>query len=88
MLVHYDEKNELVLFGDSLLFGLGAELAHRMRDGTERPIGFVSRTLKAAENNYSQIEKEGLVVVFRNSTNLCMAANLKSVLTTNRYSVY
>lgn len=35
-----------------------------MEDGSERPIGFVSRTLSAAEKNFSQLDKEGLAVVF------------------------
>ena len=39
--------------------------AHRIPDGTERPIGYVSRTLAKAEQNYSQLGKEGLSCIFR-----------------------
>ena len=39
-------------------------LSHQMPDGTEKPIGFASRTLSAAEKNYSQMEKEGLACVY------------------------
>ena len=36
-----------------------------MPDGSEQPIGYVSRTLNSAECNYSQLEKEGLSCVYR-----------------------
>ena len=39
-------------------------LAHQLPDGSERPIGYVSRTLNTTERNYSQLEKEGLACVF------------------------
>ena len=39
-------------------------LAHLMPDGTERPIGFASRSLSVAQRNYSQLEKEALAIVF------------------------
>ncbi len=42
----------------------GAVLSHRMVDGKERPINFMSRTLTPAERNYSHLDKEGLAVIF------------------------
>ena len=42
----------------------GVVLSHVMEVGTERPMGFASRTLNAAEKNYSQLDKEGAAVMF------------------------
>ena len=64
VLVHFDDSLPLVLACDAYSYGLGAVLSHRMPDGTERPVGFSSRTLAKAEQNYSQLDKEALAIVF------------------------
>ena len=61
----FDPQREVILACDASPYGIGAVLSHRMPDGTERLVGFASRTLSATEQKYSQIEKEGLACVFR-----------------------
>lgn len=60
MLVHYDPDKEC----DPSPYGMGAVIPHVMEERSEIPIGFASRTLMAAEKGYSQIDKEGLAIVF------------------------
>ncbi|CAC5421832.1 unnamed protein product [Mytilus coruscus] len=54
VLVHYDPSRELILACDASTYGIGAVLSHRMDDGTDRSIGYVSRTLAPAEKNYNR----------------------------------
>ena len=64
VLVHFDPSMDIVLACDASAYGIGAVLAHKMADGSERPVGFASRTLSPAEQKYSQIEKETLACVY------------------------
>ena len=64
LLVHFQPDLELILASDASDYGVGAVLSHRMSDGTERPIGYVSRSLNTAERGYSTIENEALAIVF------------------------
>ena len=64
VLMHFDDQLPLIVECDASPFGLGAVLLHHMPDGSERPIGFSSRTLTRAERNYSHLDKEALVIIF------------------------
>ena len=81
LLVHFDSTVPLTLECDASAYGIGAVLAHRFPDGSERPIGYASRTLNEAEPNYSQLEKEVLFGfwVSRSSMSICLESLLSSV---------
>ncbi len=65
VLVHYDPGKELILACDSSSYRIGAVLSYSSENGMQhRPIAFASRTLAPAERNYSQLEKEGLALVY------------------------
>lgn len=61
-LAHYNPSLPVVLSVDSSAYGIGAMLAHRYADGSEKPICCASRTLNEAEKSYSQLDKEALAI--------------------------
>ena len=84
VLVHYDNEQKLIVSCDASQYGLGALSAHRMDDNSEKPITFASHTLSKVEQKYSQIEKEGLAIIFavnKNSINICMDSPSLSIQT-------
>lgn len=64
VLAHFNPKLEIRLACDASNYGIGAVLSHKLPNGQEKPIGFVSRSLSETERKYSQIEKEALSCVF------------------------
>ena len=64
VLTHFNPCLELRLACNMSAYGVGTLLSQVLLDGTERPVGFASRTLSKAERNYSQIKKEAFACVF------------------------
>ena len=63
-LVHFDPFKPIGISCDASCKGLGVVLYHKMANGSERAIAYASKSLSEAEQRYSQIEKEGLSIVF------------------------
>ena len=64
LLARYDPDNDLLLSCDTLPYGIGAILSQISQDGEKKPIAFNLRSLAPAERKYSQLDKEGLSIVF------------------------
>lgn len=64
LLTHYDPNKEIIVAADASNYGLGACILHECPDGTIKAVCHASRSLTPAEKGYSQIEKEGLALVF------------------------
>ena len=63
ILTHYRHDLSLILEVDASPYGVGGCLFHDLPEG-KRPVYFVSRSLTAAEKNYTQIDREALAIVF------------------------
>ena len=64
VLTHYDPTLPITLAADASAYGVGAVISHVFSDNSEHPIAFASCTLTASEQNYSQLEKEALALIF------------------------
>lgn len=64
LLTHYNPAYPVKVYADASNMGIGASISHVFPDGREKMISHVSRTLTKPEKNYSQIEKEGLALVY------------------------
>jgi len=65
-LAHYDPKLPLSLACDASQYGVGAVIAHVLPSGKEKPNTYGSQTLSKVEQNYAQVEKEALAIIFGN----------------------
>ena len=45
-------------------YGIGAVMSRAMADGTDKPVGFASRSLTSAERNYAQIDNEAIALIW------------------------
>jgi hypothetical protein len=62
-LTHFEPAPRIILATDAGPRGIGAVLSHRTSSG-EKLICFASRSLTEAEQNYSQLDREGLAIVW------------------------
>ena len=63
-LSHFNPELDIIAACDASQYGIGACLLHIISDGSKQPIAFASKTLLRAEKHYSQIEKEGLSIIY------------------------
>lgn len=60
----FDPSSETVITADASSYGLGTVLKQKQPNGTYRPIVYAFRSLSTREREWTQIEKEDLVLVW------------------------
>ncbi|XP_055623649.1 uncharacterized protein K02A2.6-like [Toxorhynchites rutilus septentrionalis] len=64
LLTHYNPQREIVVPADASSVGVGATISHKFPDGSMKVVQHASRALTAAEQAYSQPDREGLAIIF------------------------
>ena len=64
VLAHYDPDLPIKKANEAFPYGIGIVLSHVVKNRTERPIAFRSRSLTKTEQKYSQIDKEALALIW------------------------
>lgn len=62
VLMPFSPEYPITIATDASPYGLSGVLSHRLHNGTERPVAFISRSLTKAESNYSQLDKEATAI--------------------------
>ena len=63
-LTHYDSTFDVTVASDASSYDIGACIHHKLPEGSRKAVAHASRSLLPAEKQYSQIEKEALVIIF------------------------
>ena len=63
LLCNYDGQSPLIVEVDASPVGVGCVLLQRIQD-KEFPVYFASKKLSSTQQNYAQIDREGLALVF------------------------
>ena len=58
--VHYDPELPIRVAPDASAYGI----CDVLKDGSEHPVAYASRSLSKSEKNYAQVEKKALAIVF------------------------
>ena len=77
------EPSDIVL--KTPVYGIRVVLGHTLPDGSEREVGYVSKTLATIEANYSQIEKKVYHVRLELTNFMLICMNLHSSYTQTIY---
>ena len=83
VLAHYDSQLPLKLDTGAVAHGVGAVISHVSSNGQEHPVAYASRTLSNSKQNYSQVEREALAIIFAVKKFYCYLFGLKFLLVTD-----
>ncbi|XP_062557640.1 uncharacterized protein K02A2.6-like [Armigeres subalbatus] len=64
LLAHYDPRQEIIVSADASSIGIGATISHKYSNGHVKVIQHASRALTPVEQRYSQIDREGLAIIY------------------------